>query len=255
MKKVIAVFCLTLWSFCYAQPIRSIIAAEQIKAVEEEQPDPNQYVMDGLIAWYDGEWNVGIGEHDASVTVWKDLSENGNDLQVSGLGYNCYWEDECLRTASTRKDYIYAVANKAIQYETCEFCVEQIEYNGLVSFSGMADEKFFRMGAPTYVQFYSPYTETTNEGIIPTKGCFQCVYLGGSLINAFSNGEPLYRRQQQSSWSYASQKQNFGIGGGSRYALYQMCGRVFCVRMYNRKLSERELAHNLAIDKVRFNLP
>ena len=253
MKKVIAVFCLTLLSFCYAQPIRSIIAAEHIMVIEEEELDPNQYVMNGLIAWYDGEWNVGIGEPDSSATVWKDLSENGNDLQVR-VGYTCYWEDKCLRTDSYRHNNIYAVADIAIQYETCEWIVEQIEYNGLVSFSGMGDYRFFEKDT-NYVQFFAPYTETTIDGTIPYKGCFQCVYLGGSSLNAFANGEPLYRRTQQNSWGYASIKQNFGIGGGSRYSQYQMCGRVFCVRLYNRRLSERELAHNLAIDKVRFNLP
>lgn len=193
MKKVIAIFCLTSWSFCYAQPIKSIIAAERIKVIEKEELDPNQYVTDGLVAWYDGEWNVGIGEHDSSATVWKDLSENSNDLQIPRLGIDAFWEDDCLRTASTRKNHIYAVADTAIQYETCEWIVEQIEHSGIVSFSGMGDYRFFEKDT-NYVQFFSPYTETTIDGTIPYKGCFQCVYLGGSSLNSFANGELLYRQ-------------------------------------------------------------
>ena len=255
MKKVIAVFCLTLLSFCYAQPIRSIIAAEHIKVIEEEELDPNMYVLNGLVAWYDGEWNVGMGEHDSSATVWKDLSGNGNDLQIpSQLGYNCFWEQDCLRTASTRKNRIYAVAATGLEYDSCEWVVEQIEYNGLVSLSGMGDYKFFSKTSG-YVQFFNPYEETTIDGTIPDKGSFQCIYLGGDSVMAFANGEQLVRMSGQNNWQYSRVQQNFGIGGGSKYAAYQMCGRIFCVRLYNRRLSERELSHNLAIDKVRFNLP
>ena len=255
MKQVMFILMLTMLSICYAQPIRSIIAAKHIKVIEKEELDPNQYVMDGLIAWYDGEWNVGIGEHDSSTIVWKDLSENGNDLQIyRQLGYNCFWEQDCLRTVSTRKNQIYAVAAKGLQYDSCEWVVEQIEYEGLVSLSGMGDYKFFGKTSG-YVQFFNPYEETTIYGTIPDKGSFQCIYLGGDSVMAFANGEQLVRVSGRNNWQYSFIQQNFGIGGGSKYAAFQMCGRIFCVRLYNRKLSTRELAHNLAIDKVRFNLP
>ncbi len=36
------------------------------------------YVTDGLIAWYDGIWNAGLGVHSLMTTTWKDLA-GGND--------------------------------------------------------------------------------------------------------------------------------------------------------------------------------
>ena len=248
MLLIAVIACMTSFS----DAIKSNLGAQHIQYAKS-QLDPNQYVTDGLVAWYDGEWNVGIGEHDPNATVWKDLSGNGNDLQIPYLQEIVFWENDCLRTASTRTSYIYAVADTAIQYETCEWIVEQIEYGGLVSFSGMGDYRFFAKDT-NYVQFFAPYTETTIDGNIPYKGCFQCVYLGGSSINAFANGEQLHRIARQNSWQYARIQQNFGIGGGSRYKQWQMCGRIFAVRLYNRRLQQWELVHNYKIDKMRFGL-
>ena len=61
------------------------------------------YVQDGLIAQWDGIDNVGIGGHDATATVWKDLagnydlsllaggswSDKGNALVVEGAAAIC----------------------------------------------------------------------------------------------------------------------------------------------------------------------
>ena len=61
------------------------------------------YVQDGLIAQWDGIDNVGIGGHDPSATVWKDLagtndlslltggswSDKGNALVVNGAAAIC----------------------------------------------------------------------------------------------------------------------------------------------------------------------
>ena len=33
----------------------------------------NPYVTDGLIAMWDGEWNVGPGKHSSTTSTWKDL--------------------------------------------------------------------------------------------------------------------------------------------------------------------------------------
>ena len=38
----------------------------------------NPYVTDGLIAMWDGEWNVGPGKHNPNATTWKDLAGSCN---------------------------------------------------------------------------------------------------------------------------------------------------------------------------------
>ena len=57
-------------------------------------PTTRDYVQDGLIAMWDGIENAGLGVHDPSATVWKDLSGNGYDLSC----FNSYeWLDSAVK--------------------------------------------------------------------------------------------------------------------------------------------------------------
>ena len=51
-----------------------------IRAFLSSPADVTDYVQDGLIVHYDGIDNAGVGQHEFSPTVWKDLSGNGHDL-------------------------------------------------------------------------------------------------------------------------------------------------------------------------------
>ena len=124
-----------------------------------------------------------------------------------------------------------------------------------MSFSGNGDNRMFAfMPDANNVEFINPYLETLENGVMPNKSSFACIYLGGDSVNAWCNRMKLVRSSKQNRWSYAQVAQNFGVGGGSRYAQWQMTGRVFCIRLYNRRLSEKELQHNYEIDKRRFGL-
>ena len=56
---------------CFSSPVKSMLGADRTTDAEESNPNP--YVTDGLIAMWDGEWNVGLGIHDSSSTTWVDL--------------------------------------------------------------------------------------------------------------------------------------------------------------------------------------
>lgn len=249
--RFVTLFLLCLcWLLTFATPVKSVVGGRNvIYDYESNNPSGNPYITDGLIAMWDGEWNVGIGEHDSTTTVWIDLSGNGNDLEVNNV--YCHWENNCLRSDIVRRNILFARSDKAFSYETCEFVMERMEFPGLVSFSGMGDYKMFEYDV-SYVQFISPYTETVEGVVFPSKASCQCIYNGGSSVSAWINGLPMSRGTAMSNWTYATYKQNFGIGGGSSYQQYQMTGRIFAVRLYSRKLSEGELAHNLELDMARF---
>lgn len=53
-----------------------------------------EIVRDGLVAWYDGA-NNSNGEQDYDATVWKDLTGNGNHLQMRVNETN-YWKDNAF---------------------------------------------------------------------------------------------------------------------------------------------------------------
>lgn len=72
-------------------------------------------------------------------------------------------------------------------------------------------------------------------------------YYNGNLINTVSNV------------SVCTYNENFnfklGAEAGSAAGAKSLNGKVYCLRVYNRALSDEELQHNLKIDKERFNLP
>ena len=41
---------------------------------------------------------------------------------------------------------------------------------------------------------------------------------------------------------------------GKTYSNEYICGYIYCVRIYNRALSEEEIKHNYEIDKERFGI-
>lgn len=57
-----------------------------------------EIVRDGLVAWYDGA-NNSNGEQNYETTVWKDLTGNGNHLQVRVNETN-YWKDHAFHIDS-----------------------------------------------------------------------------------------------------------------------------------------------------------
>ena len=72
------------------------------------------------------------------------------------------------------------------------------------------------------------------------------------------NGEPYYSIKQTVASNKTSKANNLSIlnyysftGSGSKYSTN---GHLYSLRIYNRKLTEEEIAHNHEIDKKRFNL-
>ena len=74
-------------------PIKSMLGGYGADNSFGEQQNPNPYIRDGLIATWDGEWNVGFGEHDAESTTWVDLTGNGHDWALTS---NYSWGEDFL---------------------------------------------------------------------------------------------------------------------------------------------------------------
>lgn len=61
------------------------------------------YVKDGLVLWYDGIYNDGIGTHKEDNNVWKDLSGSGNDMIISNVDFTISdgWNSNSLNLDNT----------------------------------------------------------------------------------------------------------------------------------------------------------
>lgn len=211
----------------------------------------NPYIADGLVAMWDGEWNAGGGVHDASSTVWKDLSESAFDIDLNGgfLWGNDYIE--CLGTM--------LVGSRSVTPEELpEFrTAEAVIYNAtdksgvIVSFNG--DESIARFYTLAGSQLCC--TRYSSVQSYETKDAVSFVFGGGNTIIATSihvNGESTQRIV--ASGSLAGTRGLITLGAQSTVNNILWHGKIFNMRFYNRALSSEEIAANYAVDAARFNI-
>lgn len=58
---------------CIAAPVKSIIGGKNIEKAAKANNWTNPYIVDGLVAMWDGEWNMKGGEHASMPSMWVDL--------------------------------------------------------------------------------------------------------------------------------------------------------------------------------------
>lgn len=219
------------------------------------------YVTNGLIAYWDGAWNAGLGVHDSSATNWVDLSGNGLDLAVN-LGI-CAWGSDGMSISRTVNDTNhYASAGRPITNALTVELVLKRDGNALgCSFStgrgaGLTHNRWLAFRADNSADMMHGGPKTT---IPPTMqqvgftiaGVWESI--GGENL-LYVNGQ---RRESEGS-GFNSGQQNadagFGSGAGNYYDHVASGTRYYSGRIYNRALSAEEIAHNAAIDAVRFGI-
>ena len=75
-----------------SSPVKSMMGTVGTKDVPNADSWENPYVTDGLVAFWDAEWNVGPGRHNNSTAVWKDLVGENNGSLTGSLT----WSDNSL---------------------------------------------------------------------------------------------------------------------------------------------------------------
>ncbi len=106
------------------------------------------YVKSGMVLWYDGIYNGGLGIHNDNSSlnkgVWKDLSGIGNDGTLQNFGYNTSsgWAENCLKFYGTSDivNFNLNIPNK----HTVEFIVlpKANSYNGVFSVAGYLQKTY-----------------------------------------------------------------------------------------------------------------
>lgn len=256
-----------------------MIAARQIflgRGGGAKVPTAADYVQDGLVAMWDGEWNAGGGVHDAEATTWKDLSGNGYDgeLVAAQLGTGYQWEDNAfVRYANNANgmwtpidisDRMLAAARNAT------FSVQIV--TGAPVGSNSWTSQIFNL-AQTATQGWSngitalkrdevngtcstfgglTYGTTESFSVSPYNA-ISCVslVLDGSTI-AFYNGTTLVGNKKPSITPDGTIAGVFARLGSYSYAY---SGRYMRYAIYSRAITAAEIAANYAVDKARFNLP
>lgn len=249
-------------------PIRSMLGARGTASIGAKGWT-NPYVTDGLIAMWDGEWNVGGGVHESAPLTWKDLSGNGLDMISNGnpIFYDNYIAptqlSEMFHTDET--DLCDGIlANATITMEVVGMCITGKTGPKMCLFGGSTSNDGFNVTFacpdPTRIGF-SCRLGTASPNAYSTQNPF-------GKVSMYSDGLTIIGRYLSSSGdftrsisvtapitNYASKR--FAVG--YRYSYYQdgpmINGeRVYSIRVYDRALTEAEKAKNDAVDFKRFGI-
>ena len=234
------------------------------------------YISDGLIAWYDGIWNIGTNAHASNATKWANLvNPNYDGARTTSIGH---WESNCYVITGQGKPFTVGRLLSDLML-TCKYTVEVVAattdytsrqdlignyggqfYNGNgVSFevNGGASAKgglrFFNNGNPDISVLEPVFTNNKDPHYI----AWTIDSSATAKVVAYADGVEK-RTNATSSTAIVSPSQilnrNTVIGGEMLRDTMAFKGSIYVVRFYNRALKKDEVAHNYLVDKKRFGI-
>lgn len=224
------------------------------------------YVRDGLVAWWDGIWNAGLGRHDPNAQTWVDLA-GGRDINL----LSSLWGDAYADMSGT-----YGLAASTIPAEsviTMESVAMFADSRGLSGVyraiyilpSPAATNNGITRTVRGLCWDRNSATDTTrsNGWMIRSRGSTYDTSTYGNVarIRAIYDGIDTLNIRNTKMYvnSVAASLTNGGAGNdatgvrvGTQDAFFT--GRLYACRIYNRALSAEEQTQNDNADIRRFRL-
>lgn len=240
-----------------------------IKSQEKERPVWEEYVGKGMLLYLDGINNTRNG-HDNNTTVWEDLSGNNYDFIKLASAQNAIWSENSYVGDGTDRTLYY---NQAILADATE-CTIEVCYDvpKLTNYIWVFQSRDSDKGAngfqflvnsnrrmATVFLTYNDY-KTLGDFVDCTdiNGRTMGIALNNQTIE-FSNNTDFYSTDVDEGYMQSvAPRTNYTIGSTYPWGIglngFYFQGNIYAIRIYNRKLSEAEIAYNCEIDKLRFNL-
>ena len=231
------------------------------------------YATEGLIAMWDGEDNQGTGVHQDDATDWVDLTGrhapmnfnnktpvvNANNYDLSGGG--CYLTScsdiaQAFETGCATVEIVFD-AHSYVNDGTLFSCVDGsynrlawIRMNDSTDCSGVVGSGDYRT-----TRTLKPYPQL-DKGVFDQVRAFTFKY-DAERCRIFRNGDDVSSASITNqgvvcapSTAWFSLGQRFSASRDPSGAIADI--KVYCVRVYDRVLSDEEVARNHALDRARF---
>ena len=218
------------------------------------------YIQDGLIAMWDGIENTGYGIHDENATVWKDLVGNSDmTFELSGLPKSSLtwtensllYTDEYANAHSPTSRYGFInISDKNKDFFNGGFQTAELVYQfnnsssspRCYSLHGWMDARY-GWRAPRFIN-------ETDRWFGSGVSC-NTIYGDTMTLSSF------YRDGIKIKTHTATSKNLSCSVGDSIYILnrgnYDANTKyTYCIRLYNRTLTDEEIQYNHIIDQIRF---
>ena len=238
-------------------PINSMLGIDVNS--EAEKPTAADYVQDGLVAMWDGIENVGWGTHDPSATTWVDLSGTGFIPRFRGA--NIVWGTNYLGNTDGLSNQFYVdglglntmLSNKNF---TIDMVFECVSGNFIFSANNETARGFWvwlwNRTTPAYT-YWQGNNSNFQKGQTDLVNQFTCtgsgIYINGQLVKMITSGSAYtVGRDRLMIGSYQSP------GGDFHKTTSHSNMNIYRMAIYERSLTDEEIAHNYEIDRLRFGL-
>ena len=231
------------------------------------------YVTDGLVARWDGIDNAGTGTHDPDATVWKDLAGN---IDLTLAGESVGWTGgNALNLANFGDHAFNNNTNLMPKYKTIEIVCKETAWDGRMMFhSGditravYFDKRDAGNGNECIVYFsgigHDVYTKRIIQPFADSEVLFLAARYGDddTVADLFRDAENRDDGLHNNDW-WDGAKITVGCVYTPAHTpgynetdeparMYDWKGEVYAIRLYNRRLTRWELAHNNRLDRKRF---
>ena len=214
----------------------------------------NPYITDGLVAMWDGEWNLRGGVHDANSTIWKDLV-GGHKLTLDNGGS---WGTNCLMCSGTaRAAYGDNMTGAAPVVVEAVFKMNNMEGKWKTIwhqggwYSGIKPTRCI-------IAFYDDVLFAVNgqyDFLTLNPTSIHIDYEGNYFVALKCNMQNIAINQFTTSWFVQDAGNLIAIGGAKSNAnTYAANLDFYSLRLYSRTLTYEEIAHNYLVDKERFSI-
>ena len=213
---------------------------------------PTDYVQDGLINRWDGIDNAGTGTHDPSATVWKDMAGT-LDLHLTTNGV---WNPSGNGLVCTGLSATGTVATAAYQTIEVLFNRHHGAIGNYVFSSGNCSDA--SVAAPRLVinsgstAQFAANTHCPVLCVVPETIVAGAATYSGDYIEAIYQDGVRPRQPVTFNESWSSNQKYVMIGGRKDSSYAWKSGEVYTIRLYDRVLSDAEIAANHRLDAVRF---
>ena len=221
------------------------------------------YVTDGLVVWYDGADNAGVGVHDGTTSTWTDLSGNNRDATLNAaLGWvangwtnnsSCYpvalGSAANTAVASTLNSNTYTIEFTARPTRT----TTRENYFGSYNTGGLSIEHNSSRKAVGQIRLYYNGKPDYDADVTQVAGEAAVVALvsGPSSQKLYKNGQLMFTGTQTVAANKLLATATYYIGNDASRPNNAFRGTYHSFRVYNRLLTDEEVARNAAADRSR----
>lgn len=210
----------------------------------------NPYVSDGLIMWLDGIKNGTNGAHETTLATWVDQTGNGWNWTNS----NATVAENSVVFNGTNSYLYRAYQSVPANAATVEIVAKKTR--GGCILTGFGRDKVGNMNIPSSGNNLVFHTSAGSGADKNTAFDFGTAgeihsanssgYLDGQAIQSFVSSAADWQYEYPSIGNY--------LGSGGNNPQYPFTGEIYCIRLYNRVLTQQEILANYAADVARFGI-